>query len=216
MNSGLLMIGLCGCVVLGATALAQEPARPPPPNEFKMPIDDVYAAKKRAVEKMHADRMAAEKAKNDLKRQDFNTDNIADAIKNSKSPDVAKSQPPSPPPAKSSQPGPGTKAEPRVPSTADAALLVAVLKRQVQRCWNIDTSQPASAKPPLIRFRLTRNGLLGGEPQVVNTDPSVSFQTASNAVLRALKECQPYALPADLFEWWKEVELAFDARQIVR
>ena len=50
---------------------------------------------------------------------------------------------------------------------------------------------------------------------VVNSAPSPLFRDAADSAVRALVQCEPYALPADKYEsGWEFMELTFDPQRM--
>jgi hypothetical protein len=72
------------------------------------------------------------------------------------------------------------------------------------------TDAGADAPSAIVKFKLKQDGSLAGEPVVVGShaDPS---QAVAKTALAAVKRCQPFRLPPNLYEFWKEVEINFVA-----
>jgi hypothetical protein len=89
---------------------------------------------------------------------------------------------------------------------------IAYLKRQIERCWSppvgVDGAGELTVK---IRLGLRRDGGLSSAPIVMNSGDG-AFQVAAEAAVRAVSQCQPYDLPGDKYDAWKEVILTFDPR----
>jgi colicin import membrane protein len=96
--------------------------------------------------------------------------------------------------------------------------LVAILKAQIERCWNINAGLTDAARLiPVFEFELNRDGTLRGEPKLTNPENSQQFQDAANSALRALKGCAPYRdLPPDMYEHWEYSRFRFDPSQMFR
>ena len=105
-----------------------------------------------------------------------------------------------------------------------AALLTADLnevdafREQMRRCW----SPPAGAKQAenlvvRVRLSLTPSGAISAGPVVVNRsllgDPF--FRAAAESVLRAIRRCQPFSMPAEKYASWRNIELTFDPRRML-
>ncbi|MTV16676.1 MULTISPECIES: hypothetical protein [Bradyrhizobium] len=61
-------------------------------------------------------------------------------------------------------------------------------------------------------IELTREGKLDGQPVVLpGSKPAMSgyAQAYQNSALRAITECQPYALPAEYYDQWKKFQPVF-------
>jgi len=122
-------------------------------------------------------------------------------------------------------PAPGADDKPREKAGAGTAntvdvtdLLINAMKRQVGACWSF----PAGAVQPedlvvWIDIQLRPDGNLVGAPQVEEqgrmNEPY--FRAAAEAAVRAINRCQPYDLPAEHYDVWKEMRLSFDPRHMV-
>jgi len=91
------------------------------------------------------------------------------------------------------------------------------LRAQIQRCWNPPVGL-ADAKDLVIEIRvmLNRDGSLSRDPQLLNRGSNPLFQIAAESALRAIRTCQPYRLPIAKYEAWKDVEFAFDPKDMFR
>ncbi|WP_138379065.1 cell envelope integrity protein TolA [Luteithermobacter gelatinilyticus] len=99
--------------------------------------------------------------------------------------------------------------------------LADAIRRQVHNCWSI----PAGAKNAedlqvVIRINLTPDGKLARPPKVKDQDrmhqPGQEFfRTAAESALRAVRKCEPYELPRDKYELWREIELIFDPKEVL-
>lgn len=95
---------------------------------------------------------------------------------------------------------------------------VDAFRAQMRRCW----SPPAGAKQAenlvvQVRLSLTPSGLISAGPVVVNRrllgDPF--FRAAAESVLRAIRRCQPFSMPAEKYASWRNIELTFDPRKML-
>ena len=88
----------------------------------------------------------------------------------------------------------------------------------VQQCWNVPIGmQNAAANTVVMGISLNPDGTISGVPRRVeplntNTQIDLAFETAQRALLR----CQPYALPPEKYESWKEMEIVFNPEKMVR
>lgn len=88
----------------------------------------------------------------------------------------------------------------------------------IQDCWNVPVAiKDAADLKVTLKISLNREGRLQGNPELISPssvdDPSV--RQAFESGRRALFRCQPYKLPADKFETWKEIEITFNPQQMV-
>lgn len=86
------------------------------------------------------------------------------------------------------------------------------LRQQVQRCWSPPVgSSGAESMVVSIRFSLTRNGEIDGQPQVVSgSGSSMAERAAAEAARRAVLRCAPYNAPVDKYEAWADIQFNFD------
>lgn len=91
-------------------------------------------------------------------------------------------------------------------------------RAQMQRCW----SPPSGARDAddlriLVRLSLTPGGGISAGPVVVNRsrlgDPF--FRAAAESVLRAIRRCQPFAMPVEKYAAWRNIELTFDPSRML-
>ena len=92
------------------------------------------------------------------------------------------------------------------------------LRARLMSLWN----PPAGARNideliVQVRVKFTPDGRLVGAPVVLNTGNSPLFQAARDSALRAIYRGQPFdmLLPAH-YEVWKEMDITFDPRDLVR
>jgi outer membrane biosynthesis protein TonB len=80
----------------------------------------------------------------------------------------------------------------------------AMFQRQVERCWKKPYGGIESQKPEAaFAIRLKRDGTLEGMPVPEGSPATPFLRVYQESALRAIIECQPYNLPAALFEEWK-------------
>jgi outer membrane biosynthesis protein TonB len=90
------------------------------------------------------------------------------------------------------------------------------LRGQVQRCYN----PPAGAVEAenlfaSVQFKLDRSGELEGVPQLVSGGGGGIVERAFvEAVLRAVRRCAPYNLPAEKYETWADVKVNFSMSEM--
>ncbi|MBS7540175.1 energy transducer TonB [Ancylobacter lacus] len=107
-------------------------------------------------------------------------------------------------------------------STGSAARLsqteIDALRARLMGLWN----PPAGAANPqelivTVRIRLNIDGTLAGPPQVITSGQSQFFMTARDSAIRAIFRGQPFdMLSPSKYEAWKDIEITFDPRDIVR
>lgn len=95
------------------------------------------------------------------------------------------------------------------------------IKAKMRDCW----TPPAGAvninqMQVIIRINLGPDGYLIGPPKIQNrTEIFASnnpyYRAAAEGALRAVRLCEPYELPKELYDRWKELELNFDPSEMV-
>src|SRR6516164_8526533 len=92
------------------------------------------------------------------------------------------------------------------------------LRARLAQLWTV----PAGAKDPqelvvLVRIKLNRDGKLAAPPVVLSSGSSPLFMAARDSAIRALFRGQPYdMLKPEHYEQWKDVEITFDPRDMIR
>jgi outer membrane biosynthesis protein TonB len=80
----------------------------------------------------------------------------------------------------------------------------AMFQRQVERCWKKPYGGIESQRPEVaFAIRLKRDGTLEGSPVPESVPATPYLRVYQESALRAILECQPYKLPAALYEEWK-------------
>lgn len=144
------------------------------------------------------------------RQSDFDPDRIAALL--NKVPDVAPRGAPDGPQPDQPEPARGASAG------RDLAMSISeldALRARISQCW-IPPVGGMGAEPIRVRLRLRLNpdGTLMRAPEVVNAEASPFFQAAADAAVRAVWQCQPYALPATKYELWRDMILNFDPREM--
>jgi outer membrane biosynthesis protein TonB len=79
-----------------------------------------------------------------------------------------------------------------------------MFQRQVERCWKKPYGGIESQRPEVaFAIRLKRDGMLEGSPVPEGTPATPFLRVYQESALRAIIECQPYKLPAPMYEEWK-------------
>ncbi len=100
-------------------------------------------------------------------------------------------------------------------SPSDRMQLIGILTSQMNRCINYSGSAPKTG--PQITFTLGRDGSIAGQVQLANRSGEPNFVPFAEASMRALRNCQPYRIPArflDTYEDWKNVRLNIDTSEM--
>jgi hypothetical protein len=83
------------------------------------------------------------------------------------------------------------------------------LRDQLQKCWK---PIPGVERGVTVTFLLTRDGRLAAPPKVLDADQGAESAAVAKAAVNAVKTCQPFKLPVDKYEQWKNVEVRFDTK----
>jgi colicin import membrane protein len=145
------------------------------------------------------------------KGSDFDTDRIAALL--NKIPDA------------SNEPTPNELAEETKPvkgQTSGRDLSISVneidaLRARIAQCWSPPPGGLGAGDTVVkLRLKLNEDGTLVGYPTVANSGASPFFQAAADSAVRAVYQCQPYALPADKYALWRDMILNFDPSDMYR
>jgi hypothetical protein len=91
-----------------------------------------------------------------------------------------------------------------------------LIRRQIYPCW-----QPVVEAPDLNDLVVELGVTLNKDGTVAKIEPAgiprnTFARAATRAAMRAIYECQPYKLPPELYEEWKEINpMRFDPRGLV-
>lgn len=104
---------------------------------------------------------------------------------------------------------------------AMTANIADALKSQIYRCWSPPTGAP-DARDLVVDFalRLNQDGTVARLQMTPGTQVAAASnaytRAASEAASRAIYQCQPYRLPLDRYNVWREINpLRFDPRQMM-
>jgi colicin import membrane protein len=148
----------------------------------------------------------------DAKKPDFNTDRIAALL--NKIPDATDEPAPVLPsddaPAKVRGQSNGSEMTMSV-NEIDA------LRARIAQCWSPPPGGLGADQIVVkLRLKLNEDGTLVGYPTVANRGSSPFFQAAADSAVRAVYQCQPYALPNDKYALWRDMILNFDPSEMYR
>ncbi|HEX7783533.1 MAG TPA: cell envelope biogenesis protein TolA [Sphingobium sp.] len=100
---------------------------------------------------------------------------------------------------------------------AQKAALDAEIRRQLKPYWKSPTGSEVEMLRTVVSVELNKDGSISGTPQIYET----TGQTESNRAqvrlhqeqaIKAIKLASPFKLPADLYDGWKSLRIAFDKR----
>ena len=183
-------------------------------------------AKAEAAKKAKAD--AAAKAKAEAEKKKFDANKLAELInKADDAPQKAlidKSQKPAgAKPMGDSQtatnlgPSAGTKdGRDTKLSATEADMLNSLLDGQLKSHWRLPAGGGGAETPIVaVKWRLKADGMLDGEPQVLNPQSNPLFEIAAQAAIRAIKESQPFQLPPEKYANWRDNTWKFDPSKML-
>jgi len=86
-----------------------------------------------------------------------------------------------------------------------------LLRTQISRCWSPPIGvQGAADLAVRVRISLNPDGSLERPPETITRGSGGPFIAASDAARRAVIRCQPYNLPPDKYETWRDIHITFD------
>ncbi|HJW40097.1 MAG TPA: hypothetical protein VJ476_02590 [Rhizomicrobium sp.] len=101
--------------------------------------------------------------------------------------------------------------------------LVDALKNQIAQCWSPPVGGPNSEQlRPQFHLQLNRDGTVVGMPQLTAQSAAEAagnpyMRAAADAARRAIMTCQPYKLPPDKYDTWRDItSLDFDPSKMVQ
>jgi hypothetical protein len=100
-------------------------------------------------------------------------------------------------------------------SASELAILAQRIRQCVQSKWNL-LAGGEQAQHTLVKLRLRFNpdGTLAGAPVIMNPQSTPYFLAVSDSAIRAAQACEPYSLPPEKYELWKDIVLNFDPRDM--
>ena len=91
------------------------------------------------------------------------------------------------------------------------------LRARIAQCWSPPPGGLGAEQIVVkLRLKLNEDGTLVGYPTVANSGSSPFFQAAADSAVRAVYQCQPYALASDKYALWRDMILNFDPSEMYR
>ena len=95
------------------------------------------------------------------------------------------------------------------------------IKAQIFKCWNIPIGLPYNENLTVkIRIKLNPDGSLVSSEILdqarMNTTGQTYYKILAESALRAVKLCNPLKVPSTDYERWKEMQLNFDAKEMLK
>jgi colicin import membrane protein len=102
-------------------------------------------------------------------------------------------------------------------SASELAVLAQIIRSCVQEKWNLSGGGEDAMNTVIkLRLQFKPDGTLSAPPQVTNPQNSPYFLAASEGAIRAAHACEPYSLPPERYEHWRDVNLTFSLRDMMR
>ena len=196
---------------------AQAPPKPPEPEKMDMPqsqqvaplephLETLEPAPVPPIPKFKVEKEKTDDDDNKPKNKKEQQQDFAALLNKLTTPDK---------PVKNAKPGPRTIQAAGAGNlmTAD---LVDALRSQIYRCWSPPTGAP-NAGDLVVDYALNLNpdGTVG-RLQLLTLSGNTYTRAAAEAASRAIYQCQPYRLPQNRYEDWREItRMRFDPRQLM-
>ena len=144
------------------------------------------------------------------KERSFDADRIAALL--NKIPEEAEA-PSAAEPAASEPPGAG---DPRGLDSRMSLSELDALRAQISPCWSPPIGvQGAADLAVQLRLALDLDGTLTRPPEILTRGSGLAFLAAADSARRAVLRCQPYALPAEKYDAWRDIKVNFDPREML-
>ena len=104
----------------------------------------------------------------------------------------------------------------RKPILAFKPEILRKLVLNIRQCWNVPIGlENDSSNVIIMGIKLGIDGNLEEDPINLSPNSGVGMIQAYEAARRAVLRCQPYKLPADAYEYWREMEIELDPSEMV-
>lgn len=101
---------------------------------------------------------------------------------------------------------------PQVPRPNQVRTWGPLFRDQVERCWKKPANEGENFARAIFSIRLNRDGTLD-DARLVSTGSNTGYAVIYAAsASRALRQCQPYNLPAEFYDQWRLFEPVFTER----
>ena len=88
------------------------------------------------------------------------------------------------------------------------------MKRQIEMCWNPPIGVRGAANQRVqVQISLRKDGSILNVEPITRSTNDIS-KIAIEAAVRAVQLCEPYKLPIDKYDLWKEIKFTFDPRKM--
>jgi colicin import membrane protein len=155
---------------------------------------------------------ASKKKPKPASKRDFNTDRIAALL--NKIPDATDEPAPVLPPEETPEQVRGQSNGTEMTMSVNE---IDALRARIAQCWNPPPGGLGADQIVVkLRLKLNEDGTLVGYPSIANRGSSPFFQAAADSAVRAVFQCQPYALPSEKYALWRDMILNFDPSEMYR
>jgi outer membrane biosynthesis protein TonB len=150
------------------------------------------------------------------KKPKFDLDRIAALL--DKNPDAKKARLPQIDPGRDRpDKGPPLDGKDQIVSADEMNALRKRIRDQIERCWSPPVGvEQAETLVVSVQIALNRDGSLLKPPKVISTGNGAQFVIASERALNAVRECQPFDMPADKYKVWRSIKINFDPRNMLQ
>jgi hypothetical protein len=97
-------------------------------------------------------------------------------------------------------------------STSELGALAQTIRFCIQPKW-----KPVPNVPPdmivKIRLRLNPDGRSTETPTVMSGNDDPTFRSLADTAIEAVRACEPFKLPREKYELWKDMVIHFDPRE---
>lgn len=102
-------------------------------------------------------------------------------------------------------------------SVREADQLNSKVAQQLKQCWRLPGAGGGIETAVVtVSWRLRQDGSLDGEPNLEGAQSDPLYQQAADAAMRAVKNCSPFDLPQDKYQFWSKITFDFDPREMMR
>jgi colicin import membrane protein len=184
--------------------------------ELKKKLDDAKKKKEAELKKKREEERKRREA--EAKKKQFDAENISALL--NKIPDKGGPRPSVPLDEQAKAKGPvlgAPEGRDRQISASELAVIGQIIRACVQSRWNVQAGGEAAMDILVkLRLRFNQDGTLAGDPVVMNPQNTTTFAVLSEGAKRAAQACEPYSLPPEKYDVWKDIVLNFSLRDMVR
>lgn len=84
---------------------------------------------------------------------------------------------------------------------------------QMRACWNPTLAERSEGVVVRLLVSMNKNGTVAGTPQILTELTSPLLGLSARTAQRKVQACGPFALPADKYDHWQEIDVTLDASQ---